>query len=718
MFFLFSAVFSVLVASAADAVCGEESVEVGGGCSFYTETPSIPAGPWGTTGNLYIGFRNKGGQEAYFNGQIDDVLIYDRALAQAEILEIYSSQSECSSIDDCASIECMNLVACDPPQTGGYDYYNPMGCGYNHLTSGTGCDDGLYCTVNGTSTCDGAGSCTGGTALDCSDSVACTDDSCNESTDSCDNIENDDNCDPEDMCDELQGCIPDPCYGITQCGDYANSLNCSANNCGVAYPGCVWNSSSGVCEEASAMEYEGFGTATGGAEDCGGYETYNVTSLANSGAGTLRDAVSQDCRYIVFYVGGTIYLTGSLYIQSSYLTIDGSTAPSPGITISVHPGGFFQILGEAHDIIMNNLRADGHGTSDDVGGMDGMYGSGPVYNVIIDHCTFTSAGDGVFDTRGSIENVTYSWNLFKYTDFMGCFGDPCYRRGISLHHNVMAHGGMRMPKIDNEEGSPTNNFDLVNNVAYGWGTYDPGSVAGLQLENYGWPFELHVTNNWYEDLLGYESSAIVMRGHGHQIDFEGNVFPSAETDDVDTGISPPSIGSWAQVTTYDTNTIGDAVVPCVGTYYRTQEEQNLLDEISQAVGGQGGFCHQTSSCTDDSGCNSTGSFCDGDVPYTCSLGGDGCLDRVNGTDCGAQYDCIEGTCVVSSGCTAGDPPGSGSWDIVADNTCGNTDLTVHDRLTVTDSQLTLQYLTANVTGNVLQLDDSRLVLHDSAIEFG
>ncbi|MHC4302648.1 MAG: PKD domain-containing protein, partial [Planctomycetota bacterium] len=341
-----------------------------------------------------------------------------------------------------------------------------------------------------------------------------------------------------------------------------------------------------------ATGYEGFGTVTRGAEDApGGYQTYHVTSLANSGTGTLRDAISQGSRHIVFDVGGTIRLSGSLYIRSSYITIDGATAPSPGITISIPTGDNFILLGEVHDVIINNIRADGNyigpvANQGDVGGLDGMYGSGPVSNIIIDHCTFTSAGDGVFDTRGSIENVTYSWNLFKDTDFMGSFGDPGYRRGISFHHNVLARGGERMPKIENEEGATTTQFDMVNNVVYGWGTPGWTGNYGLAIRPSGWLLELHVTNNWYEDIYGSGSNALTFSGSGHQVDFEGNVFPSNESDDVDSATLPPPIPQWARVTTYDTSTLGDTVVPFVGTHYPTAGERDLLNEVSAAIGGR------------------------------------------------------------------------------------------------------------------------------------
>jgi len=98
-------------------------------------------------------------------------------------------------------------------------------------------------------------------------------------------------------------------------------------------------------------------------------------------------------------------------------------------------------------------------------------------------------------------------------------------------------------------------------------------------------FELHVTNNWYEPFGGSPETAVdgsFVKGH---VDFEGNVFPDEETEDVDTAVLPPSIPAWAQVTTYSASELGDAVVPYAGTHYKTPEEQALLDEISLAIGG-------------------------------------------------------------------------------------------------------------------------------------
>jgi beta propeller repeat protein len=53
-------------------------------------------------------------------------------------------------------------------------------------------------------------------------------------------------------------------------------------------------------------------------------------------------------------------------------------------------------------------------------------------------------------------------------------------------------------------------------------------------------------------------------------------------------------------------------------------------------------------CTNDTGCTSVGSFCSGNMPYTCTLGSDKCLDRINKSICRSGYICSSGSCQANT----------------------------------------------------------------------
>jgi len=104
---------------------------------------------------------------------------------------------------------------------------------------------------------------------------------------------------------------------------------------------------------------EGFGRfATGGRNGV----VVRVTSLADSGDGTLREALTKDVgpRIVIFDTGGIITLKRGIKISEPNITIAGQTAPGDGILIR---GGRLSV--RANNVIIRGLRLRvGYGLND------------------------------------------------------------------------------------------------------------------------------------------------------------------------------------------------------------------------------------------------------------------------------------------------------------------------------------------------------------------
>ena len=119
--------------------------------------------------------------------------------------------------------------------------------------------------------------------------------------------------------------------------------------------------------------------ATGGR----GGSVYHVTNLNDSGTGSLRDAVSQPNRIVVFDVSGTIELKSNI-VCTDNITVAGQTAPGgSGVTLKNYKFG----MGGDNIIVRYISSRPGPYASTSSG--NDAWGGAKGSNSIIDHCSMT-----------------------------------------------------------------------------------------------------------------------------------------------------------------------------------------------------------------------------------------------------------------------------------------------------------------------------------------
>lgn len=236
-------------------------------------------------------------------------------------------------------------------------------------------------------------------------------------------------------------------------------------------------------------EAEGYGRfAIGGRAG----KVYAVTSLNDSGPGTLREAVeASGPRTVVFRVGGTISLKSRLIIRNPYLTIAGQTAPGDGICVKNYTFG----CSDTHDVIIRHLRiriGDESGLTQDGSGARGSD------HVIFDHCSISWSIDEGFSSREG-GNLTVQRCIIaealniadhrKYKPGTGhSFAGSISGNIGSFHHNLLVNCAGRnwslAGGLDRTGARLAGRLDIRNNVVYNWShrTTD-GGVRELNFVN-------------------------------------------------------------------------------------------------------------------------------------------------------------------------------------------------------------------------------------------
>jgi pectate lyase len=243
---------------------------------------------------------------------------------------------------------------------------------------------------------------------------------------------------------------------------------------------------------------QGFGAWTRGGSDGA---VFRVTTLEDNGddlaplPGSLRDAVSRRNRYIAFDVAGTIALRTHLWVSVDHLTIDGWSAPAPGITLTRY-GMILRGNRGAHDVVVRGLRIRDLTRSPTADTQwDGIQIANGAFNILVHHVSVRGADDGSIDITADAHDVTVAWSLI---------GPPKsgknmlvkYRPSrITLHHNLFNSSGLRNPQIENdEERTPAGGItvDMRNNLLWRFG-------AGTTVAKGAWA---NVVNNYYSKPSG------------------------------------------------------------------------------------------------------------------------------------------------------------------------------------------------------------------------
>jgi F5/8 type C domain/Right handed beta helix region len=323
-----------------------------------------------------------------------------------------------------------------------------------------------------------------------------------------------------------------------------------------------------------SSEYQGFGAETPGGS---GQPVYRVTNLRDSGPGSLRDAVSRSRRYIVFDVAGEINLSSRIHVRGSYITIDGFTAPEPGITLK---GWGLYMWGKdgAHNIIVRGIRVRNSGG-------DGLHVSKGAHDIVIDRSSVAFAGDGNIDITEGAYNVTVSRTILAEPasgnkNMLIMYDNP---RRITLHHNLFVKAESRSPQVQTDGfGTPATEttVDMRNNVIWDWtGGY------GTRLR-YG-P-RVNVINNFYAANGGDARDALIVcpgpecddsnPASAARVYAEGNI--SADGINLDARGNQSAPFPAAQVDTQDAFAAACLVVSSAGVRPLDAVDQQYLSEIS------------------------------------------------------------------------------------------------------------------------------------------
>ncbi|WP_438037615.1 pectate lyase [Sorangium sp. So ce128] len=295
---------------------------------------------------------------------------------------------------------------------------------------------------------------------------------------------------------------------------------------------------SGAVEFGAFPGAEGFGRMATGAR---GGDIYHVTNLNDAGPGSLRDAISQPNRTVVFDVGGVIKIDSRLVFKNNQ-TIAGQTAPGGGITVYGNGTSFSGASNTIVRYVRFRMGKIGDSGKDTVTMANG-------HDVIWDHCSLSWGRDGTFDLNRESGAELYNITL----------QDSIVAQGLQTHStggivNTTGTSIIRSLYIDNNSRNPKarGTLQFVNNVVYNWVTsgYILGDTSGRSdgvmvgntlipgpetkggtLDSPTPEYHLYAVDNWYDSNKdGVLNGRLLGQGDFGSVTWEAA--PSVEVPDV------------------------------------------------------------------------------------------------------------------------------------------------------------------------------------------
>jgi len=185
---------------------------------------------------------------------------------------------------------------------------------------------------------------------------------------------------------------------------------------------------------------------------------YHVTNLNDSGSGSLRDAVSQPNRIVVFDVSGVIRINSRIVFKNN-LYVAGQTAPGEGITVY---GDGVSFSGADNTIVRYmRFRMGAVGTKD-----KDCAGIANGQNMIFDHCSFAWGQDENFsinwDNKGTApKNITLMNSIVGQGLMTHSAGGLMQAENITLYRILMVDNSTRNFKVKGIN-------QYANNLVYNW----------------------------------------------------------------------------------------------------------------------------------------------------------------------------------------------------------------------------------------------------------